>query len=124
MSSSVLNKRIIVNLTADTSQQSELNNEELDDSLPPVKKPFVASFTNSLNEETSGDDESIPAASLPISVGNCAVAETAETIGTQNEIREDSAKKINRSKASKLWMKVGGVKREPRVGSDFQAMIE
>jgi hypothetical protein len=124
MSSSILNKRIIVDLSAEVNpatQRLEPNNDELDDSLPPVKKPFLASVPNAVIEEIVSDDEFAHDASSLICASVCATAQTAVV---QSEINDDSGEKKSKSKPTKLWMKAGGAKREPRVGSDFQALIE
>lgn len=121
MSSSILNKRIIVDLTAEV-QPSKCSDDGPSDSLPPVKKPFLASNPNAVNEEILSDDESIHAASLIESDSECVTTESAIV---QNEINDDDHEgKRCKSKSMRLWMKVGSAKREPRVGSDFQAMIE
>lgn len=124
MSSSILNKRIIVDLaTEDNSSppRLKLNNDELDDSSPPVKKPFLANIPNSVNEETVSDDESTLAASSLVSVSDCTPTESAVI---EREINDEDEGKKSKTKSKMLWMKVGVTKREPRVGSDFQAMIE
>jgi hypothetical protein len=124
MSSSILNKRIIVDLAAEinpATQGLKQNNDKLDDSLPPVKKPFLASISKAVNEEIVSDDDSIHAASSLVCASECAPTQTTVV---QSEINDDSEGKKSKSKSTKLWMQAGGAKREPRVGSDFQALIE
>jgi hypothetical protein len=114
-SSSVLNKRIILDMEAkkcsDDEQLEQEDEEEVTDCSPPVKKTFLG--VSGLLEV---NDDVNRAATADIST--CEIGQ----VTTSRPVDPDGNGVLKQR--TKLWMKPGGSNKSPRVGSDFQAMIE
>ena len=115
MSSSLLNKRIILHIEAkkcsNVVQQDQKDEEGVKDSSPPVKKPFMGAcdllgMNGNDNGASTTDISTIP-------IGQDSSSGPVDP-GSNSSLKQ----------RTKLWMKPGGSSRRPRVGSDFQATIE
>lgn len=109
MSSSLLNKRIILHIEAkkcsNDVEQEQKDEEEVNDNSPPVKKTFLGMDGNDNGASTTDIST--------IQIGQDSSSGPIDP-GSNSGLKQ----------RTKLWMKPGGSSRSPRVGSDFQATIE
>ena len=114
-SSSVLNKRIILDIDAkkcsDDEQLETKYKKEVTDCSPPVKKTFLG-----VSDLLEVDDNANGVSTTDMSTSQGGQVTSSGPI--------DPDCKGGLKQRTKLWMKPGGSNRSPRVGSDFQAMIE
>lgn len=131
MSSSLLNKRIIVNIAAEIMKSTEnstveelklISAEEQEDFPPPVKKSFVGNSAVASYEENA-ELNSQTVTNTSTMVNDSEILEALYKT-ENNEINYDPDSTSSKKMTKRLWMTVGDSKREPRVGSDFQASIE
>ena len=114
-SSSVLNKRIILDINAnkcsDDEQLEQKEEKEVTDCSPPVKKTFQGYSDLLVDDDNRNGSFTTDALTCP-----------SGQVTSSGSVYPDGNGGTKQGK--KLWMKPGGSNRSPRVGSDFQAMIE
>lgn len=113
MSSSLLNKRIILHIEAKkcSNDVQHEQKDEVKDSSPPVKKTFLGACDS---EEVDGNVNGTSTTDIS-TIQTCQVSSSGPV---------DPGINGGMKQRTKLWMKPGGSNRSPRVGSDFQATIE
>ena len=114
-SSSVLNKRIILDIKAKKCSDGEQLGKKVEEEVayysPPVKKTFLG-----VSDLLKVDDNADGLSTTDMSTSK------GDQVTSSGPI--DLASNGVPKQRTKLWMKPGGSNRSPRVGSDFQAMIE
>ena len=115
MSSSLLNKRIILHIEAkkcsNDVQHEQKDEEEVKDSSPPAKKTYLGACDSQEIDSDVNGTSTTDISTIQI----CQVSSSGPV---------DPGSNGGLKQRTKLWMKPGGSNRSPRVGSDFQATIE
>lgn len=122
MSSALLKKRIMLNIEAGDIEGKSVSQTNLNqisqDCSPPINKLFVGS--ESTEDIFDGISENVDLANdLSNNTGQTA---QSKTICTGTDLYPGCTD--SKVKTKKVWMASRATKREPRIGTDYQALIE
>ena len=122
MSSALLKKRIMLSMEAEGvfgDTAAKINSTQIAKDCPyPIEKLSIGS--ESTSDSRTGTRENDDEANKNITVaGQTIQSDTSDTAATSYHRNTD-----NGVRTKKVWMASGVTKREPRVGADYQALIE
>ena len=126
MSSVLLKERIMLNMDAEKNGGDnvfETNSEEIAKDCPhPIKKLFIGS--DSTSDIFTGTRDNVDEANNKSASAGTVAGQMTQSDATDSTATPYQKSTNNEVRTKKVWMASGVMKREPRVGADYQALIE